>query len=227
MPAPDAAAAITVSTTLQTLAQAAFALMGLALLGARASGMPREASQSAAIGAGCALLLFPAAFYVLQRRGFFGGMTRLLQRFSGRRDWSDILKHARAIDVALQEIYRRGARVTGSFALSLLGWVAGTGEVWLVCRLLDSPISWSDALVLESLGQAIRAAAFAVPGALGVQEGGYLLLAPLAALRPDVALALSLAKRARELLLALPGLIYLHLSEREFRRREKLALLGD
>jgi hypothetical protein len=47
-----------------------------------------------------------------------------------------------------------------------------------------------------------------------VQEGGYLLLAPLVGLSSDAALALSLAKRARELLLGLPGVLYLHLSER-------------
>ena len=45
-------------------------------------------------------------------------------------------------------------------------------------------------------------------------KGGYLLLAPLAGLPPDAALALSLAKRAREILLGLPGLLYLHLAER-------------
>ena len=69
-------------------------------------------------------------------------------------------------------------------------------------------------MLLESLGQAIRGAAFAIPGSLGVQEGGYLLLAPLVGLPPDAALALSLAKRAREILLGLPGLLYLHFSER-------------
>jgi uncharacterized membrane protein YbhN (UPF0104 family) len=74
-------------------------------------------------------------------------------------------------------------------------------------------------MLLESLGQAIRGAAFAIPGALGVQEGGYLLLAPLAGLSPETALALSLAKRARELLLGVPGLLYLHLAERDWRRR--------
>ena len=47
-----------------------------------------------------------------------------------------------------------------------------------------------------------------------MQEGGYLLLAPLAGLSPDTALAWSLAKRARELLLGLPGLLYLHLCSR-------------
>jgi hypothetical protein len=52
-----------------------------------------------------------------------------------------------------------------------------------------------------------------------VQEGGYLLLAPLVGLPPDAALALSLAKRAREILLGLPGLLVLHFSERSWQRR--------
>jgi uncharacterized membrane protein YbhN (UPF0104 family) len=80
-------------------------------------------------------------------------------------------------------------------------------------------VSWVDALLLESLGQAIRGAAFFVPGSLGVQEGGYLLLAPLVGLSADAALALSLAKRTRELLLGVPGLVYLHFSERGWRRQ--------
>jgi hypothetical protein len=75
-------------------------------------------------------------------------------------------------------------------------------------------VSWSDALMLESVGQAIRGAAFAIPGALGVQEGGYLLLGALVGLHAETGLALSLAKRARELLLGLPGLLYLHWAER-------------
>jgi uncharacterized membrane protein YbhN (UPF0104 family) len=89
----------------------------------------------------------------------------------------------------------------------------------MLLRLLGSPVSWADALALESLGSAIRAAGFAIPGSLGVQEGGYLLLAPLLGLRPDVALAVSLGKRARELLLGIPGLIYLHSSEHSLRGR--------
>jgi uncharacterized membrane protein YbhN (UPF0104 family) len=95
-----------------------------------------------------------------------------------------------------------------------VGWLVGTGEVFLILQLLGHPVSWVTALLLESLGQAIRGAAFAIPGALGVQEGGYLLLAPFAGLSPDSALALSLAKRSRELLLGLPGLLYLRFGGR-------------
>jgi len=114
----------------------------------------------------------------------------------------------------VQLTYARSAPVAASFLLSSVGWLVGTGEVYLILQLIHHPVDWIDALLLESLGQAIRGAAFAIPGALGVQEGGYLLLAPLAGLPPDAALALSLAKRARELLLGAPGLLYLHLSSR-------------
>jgi hypothetical protein len=76
-----------------------------------------------------------------------------------------------------------------------------------------------DALLLESVGQAIRGAAFAIPASLGMQEGGYLLVAPLVGLTPDLGLALSLAKRARELLLGMPGLAYLHWSQSNWLRR--------
>jgi len=210
----DAAAAITVSTTLQTFAQIVFVLTGVALLGAHASHISEHALRTSALLVSGLLALQVGGFYLLQRRGFFGKLMRAANRFSGKRDWSQWLSKAEALDLAVQLTYGRNGLVAASFVLSLVGWFVGTGEVYLITQLLNHPVSWSDALLLESLGQAIRGAAFAIPGALGVQGGGYLLLAPLAGLPPDVALALSLAKRARELLLGLPGLLYLHFSER-------------
>jgi putative membrane protein len=210
----DAAAAITVSTTLQTFAQILFALIGVMLLGAHASYVSQQALRAGALIASGLLALQVGGFYWLQQRGFFAKLMRAAARFSGKRDWSELTTQAEAMDLSVQLTYGRNGLVAASFALNLVGWFVGTGEVYLIAQLLDRPVNWSDALLLESLGQAIRGAAFAIPGALGVQEGGYLLLAPLVGLPPDAALALSLAKRARELLLGLPGLLYLHLSER-------------
>jgi len=210
----DAVAAITVSTTLQTFAQILFALVGVALLGAHASHISQYALRASALLASGLLALQVGGFYLLQRRGFFGKLMRTVSRFSATRDWSQLTSQAEAMDLAVQLTYRRNGLLAASFFLSLVGWFVGTGEVYLIAQLLDHPLGWSDALLLESLGQAVRGAAFAIPGALGVQEGGYLLLAPLVGLPPDAGLALSLAKRARELLLGLPGLLYLHICER-------------
>lgn len=212
VPIQAAVAQVTVSTTLQTLAQGLFALLGLALVGARATQSIRGPLLIAA-----AVLAVPmVSFYFVQRRGLFRKLLHAAVRFSGKRQWLRLMSRAEAIDAALQSTYERRPQVAASCGWSFLGWLVGTGEVYLLLHLLGSPVSWGDALVLESLGQAIRGAAFAIPGSLGVQEGGYLLLAPLAGLAPEVALALSLGKRAREVLLGVPGLVYLHLSERRF-----------
>ena len=224
MATQSAAAAITVSTTLQALGQFAFGLMGVALLALPArieSASTRQAHHTvvaATLTASIVLALILVSFYLVQRRGLFGGSVRRLARMMRRRDWSGLLSRAEAIDVAVEETYGRGRHAAMSFALSLVGWLVGSGEVYLALWLLGSPVGWRDALLLESLGQAIRGAAFAIPGALGVQEGGYLLLAPFAGLAPDAALALSFAKRAREIALGIPGLIYLHHCERVWRR---------
>jgi len=202
MPMREAAAAITVSTTLQSFGQIAFAMVGVSMLGAH------DARTSSLI-ASTVLATQIVGFYLMQRRGLFSKLMRTVSRFSGKRDWSHLLSHAAAIDAAVIETYARSGAVARSFLLSLIGWLVGTGEVYFILQLLHSPVSWSEALLLESLGQAIRGAAFAIPGALGVQEGGYLLLAPVCGLSPEIALALSLAKRAREIILGLPGLLYL------------------
>jgi putative membrane protein len=214
LPMEEAAAAITVSTTLQTFAQIAFALLGVVALGQTTHFSP-AALRSAALIASAFLAVQVGGFYVIQRRGLFSKLMNAVRRFSRKRDWSRWVAQAQAIDLAVQGTYRRNRPVTASFVLSLVGWIIGTGEVFLIARFLETPVSWRDAFVLESLGQAIRGAGFAIPGALGVQEGGYLLLAPLAGLAPNAALALSLAKRARELLLGLPGLLYLRFASHD------------
>lgn len=222
----NAVAAVTVSTTLQVLAQIAFALLGFALIAGQVSPHGQSALPPALLVAGVMLALPAVAFYVLQRRGLFAWSMRAIARFCGKRDWSSLHGRAQAIDQAVQTTYKHGSRAPASFLLNLAGWIAGTGEVYLVLLLFGTPVTWGVALMLESVGQAVRGAAFAIPGALGVQEGGYLLLAPLAGLHPDTALALSLAKRAREILLGVPGLLHLHASESLWRHRPP-ASTGD
>jgi putative membrane protein len=210
----DAAAAIIVSTTLQTFAQVGFALIGIGLLGAHASHASQNAVRTTSLIASGSLGLAIIGFYLMQRRGLFRKLMRAAAWLPGKRDWSEWMSHAEAIDMSIERTYHRAGPTAWSLALSSLGWLVGTAEVYWILELIGFSVSWTDALLLESIGQAIRGAAFAVPGALGVQEGGYVLLASLVGLPSHAGLALSLGKRTREILLGLPGLLYLHLSER-------------
>ncbi|HTY49781.1 MAG TPA: lysylphosphatidylglycerol synthase domain-containing protein [Steroidobacteraceae bacterium] len=211
-PVGPAGGAVTVAATLQAVGQVLFALLGLGVLGA-AAGPSARALHTAVVVAAIMVAVPVAGFYLAQRRGLFGGVMRRLAALGGRPTWGGYVCHAEAIDQAITQNWQRGGAVCASFVLNFAGWLVGTGEVYLILWLMGHPVSWSASLVLESLGQAIRGAAFMVPGGLGVQEGGYLLLAPLVGLPPQTGLALSLAKRSRELLLGLPGLLYLHQAE--------------
>ena len=79
--------------------------------------------------------------------------------------------------------------------------------------IASHPASVSDALILESLVSAARGVIFFVPLNAGVQEGAYLLIGSLLGLPADLALALSLLKRARDLLKGVPALLFWQLIE--------------
>ena len=104
--------------------------------------------------------------------------------------------------------------------MHLVCWIASAAEIWLALRFMNAPRGLGVVLVIESLIYAIRSVAFAVPNAVGVQEGAYILIGGGFGLTPDTALALSLLKRARDFVIGLPVLGIYHLieSERLWRR---------
>ncbi|MFC7688471.1 lysylphosphatidylglycerol synthase domain-containing protein [Paeniroseomonas aquatica] len=86
-------------------------------------------------------------------------------------------------------------------------WLLGAVEIAGVLALLGHPVSLADALVIESLAQALRNVGFMLPGALAVQEGAIIGAAALVGVPPGAALAVALVRRTREVCLSLPGLI--------------------
>jgi putative membrane protein len=107
---------------------------------------------------------------------------------------------------ALIALYRSPRRVWRAAAWHSLSWLLGGVEVCLALHVLGHDVSLSAGLVIESLGQALKTAGFAIPGALGIQEGGYIVVCRLFGVSPELAIALSLVKRLREIALGLPGL---------------------
>lgn len=123
-----------------------------------------------------------------------------------RRRWLGLVGGAARLDAEVRQLHRQRSSLVAASLWMLASWIAGTGEVWLALRFLGWPVDMTEALILESLGQAVRSAAFAIPGSLGVQEGGYMAFAELFGLTTETGLALSLIKRVRELLLGVPAL---------------------
>jgi putative membrane protein len=100
-----------------------------------------------------------------------------------------------------------GRRTLVQAAICHLGaWTLGAVEVSGLLYLLGRPVSLADGFVVESLTQALRSAAFMIPGGLGVQEGAIVASCGLVGVPADAALMLALLRRAREVLLGVPGL---------------------
>jgi len=198
-----AAASALVDLLLQAGAQALFALIGIALLMQIAGGT--EIASWATRGVGIAALAL-GGFYAGQR---FGG-ARLVERGLGAlaRRWpatapgSDIRLHD-----SLQAMYADRPALAAAFSFHELAWLLGAFETWIALWLMGTPVSATEAIILESLSQALRAAAFPVPSGLGVQEGGFITLGGLFGIPPEAALALSFVKRVPDLAIGPPGLL--------------------
>lgn len=199
----DAGASTVVDFTLGLVTQVVFALMGVALL--LRAGVDGEQGRTLLIGILVATLAV-AAFYAAQRLGLFRGMAGVVGKLLPGRAWQSLAGDAAELDRRIMELYHSRRQVFLAGCWRMIGWLLHTGETWLALYFLGVPSSLANALVLESLGAAVRSAAFVVPGALGVQEGGFVVLGGALGLTPETALALALVKRVRELLVGGPGL---------------------
>ncbi len=203
----QAAATIVVDITVGAATQMVCVIAGAALLTARSSDRAAIPLAWALLIGVAAFAAAIAAFVLVQHRSMFVVFAGLARRLAPEKWLSGFKGGASAIDDAVVATYRRGFALFRANLLHLAGWAAGAGEIWLVMHFLSRPFALADAFVLESLGQGVHSAAFLAPGALGALEGGFVLFGALLGLPADIALAISLSKRVRELALGLPGLI--------------------
>jgi putative membrane protein len=201
---PVAGASVVVDVTAGLVTQIVFILVGIALYLTERG----EAGWLPHLGAGlalfCALVI---GFGLAQRRGLFLRLARLFERATRGRGWEGLVGSAAALDREVVARYHDPQRLALCGGWRLLGWLWGTVEVWLAFWLLGHPVGPVEAVILESLAQAVRSAGFVLPGGLGAQEGGILAGGLMLGIAPDLALAVALIKRARELAYGLAGLI--------------------
>jgi putative membrane protein len=153
----------------------------------------------------------PVATVLLLRFGSaFGRLQKFLRPMVGESMTSE---QAESLDHELRACLRRGRRWLASGALQFAALISGCFEIWFALRLFGHPVSWATALVLESMTQAVRHLAFVVPAGLGVQEAGLVIFGHAFGISGELALAVSMAKRIREVLCGLPALISWQWSE--------------
>jgi len=207
-PAPAVAGTIA-DLTLEIASQILFTALGLVLLMQSAGGA--GIAHRVMIGLGVAAVTVACLIAALWL-GFAGLMQRSMLRI-GRRMGFGGRREIAGLDEAIRACFRHRGRVTAAALWHLISWLLGGIEVCMALHFLHNDISLADGLIIESIGQALKTLGFAVPGALGVQEGGYIVICRVFGLSPEIAIAVSLLKRVREAALGIPALIYWRQSE--------------
>jgi putative membrane protein len=219
-PVAVAAGTVLVDVTLGVFTQAGFTVLGLALL-VGVTGQKdfvRPTLVGTLIG-----VLGVGGFYFVQRMGMFRFLARVIARLANSPEWHSLVQSGETLDRTVRTLYARRRALVMCCVWTTISLVGGSGEIWIALYALDLHATFVNALILQSMVLTIRSAAFAVPGGLGVQEGGYVVVGNLLGIPGDAAFALSLIARVRELALGIPGLISWQLIEARRLLRARLA----
>ena len=203
---PVAAGSILVDMQLALIGQFLLTLAGIGFLFSHAaSNALRLAGDLAWAVAALApgLLLFALVQHVRP----FERITRLLNHTTGGK-LAELIGQSANVDRQMMLIWRR----RGVILRYVLLWqpiqcAAASLEIWVALQFLHAPLGLAQCVVFEILIQAVGSAAFFVPGGLGVQEGGFVVIGGALGLDPATSLALAGARRIRDLVIFVPGLL--------------------
>lgn len=222
--AHDGAVAAVVSKTAQTVAQLFFILAASTVFFQLANGQPKLRIGILFILVGGIAAV--AALFWVQKIGLF----RMFWAFAGALPWKLRAIEERKtrmleLDQTIFGYYREHrARFYRSTFFYLCGWTLDTVEIYLVAHLLDVPITWWQALVVEAFTGVAKAVGMWLPGSLGVQESGIILMGKLVGLPDTFVAAYALIRRARELIFAGVGILLFYVGRN---RQEKSSRAGE
>ncbi len=198
-------ASLVLTRTINTLALALFLAFGFALV-LQADALPPSIKWLSGMGLGL-LLIGVAGLFAVQR---YQVTTAVFTRLFGRSlaSWLQRAQgHIREVDGRLAHFYRRRQpHFFSALGLALMNWALGAVEAYLTLTLLGHSVTYVDAWIIESAAQLMRAGAFFVPAAIGVQEGAYVVITGLLLGRPEAGLAAALVRRLRQILWIAGGL---------------------
>jgi uncharacterized protein (TIRG00374 family) len=203
VPMVEGLASVVISKTTMTIAEIWFIVVGIALafwiLGSHGSSGQVVAAGLLSVG----LLTFGiTAFVLVQRRGLFMWILRALRRCNIRIGFLEAREtQLQSLDTTILHFYRYQRKsFYASTGLFFLGWMTEALEVFVIIWYLGGPASFSSAIAIGALSVFIKGSTFFIPGSLGTQDGGNLLLLTAFGYSDVTGITFALLRRFRELI---------------------------
>ena len=200
-----AAASVTTEVVLTVISQYVFVLIGVLCLLRLTDTV--QFVDDVLIGLAASLPVVVLLAVLLRYGSVFERMERFAVRLLGEQKLSFLAGQSVGLDAAIRELCSDRPRLLTTLAWQVTGMVSGSLETWLALRWLGHAVPFGAAVALESLTMTVRNFVFLVPAGLGVQEASLVGFGALLGVNGDLALALSLAKRMREILFGVPPLL--------------------
>ncbi|HEV8714075.1 MAG TPA: lysylphosphatidylglycerol synthase domain-containing protein [Candidatus Binatia bacterium] len=218
LPLSDGLATVISAKLSLMLGQALFVLVGLFAFFHRLM-LPR-AVKAAMVAAFLLLVLGSLWFLRMQRNGLFAWLFRLAERFGlPSATLTGLRAKTATIDEKLASLHTtRSSDFAKSVLLHFLAQGLGALQIFLLLLWLAVPADFFTCIAVESFSLLVDGALFFVPGQVGAQEGGKVLIFTAFGFAASTGLTVGIALRLNQLALILLGLAILAALNRRVRR---------
>jgi glycosyltransferase 2 family protein len=215
VPMVQGLASVVIAKTTMTIAEVVFILLGIALafwrVGADGSSGQTVAAALASVGL---LILVTAALVFVQQQGLFTWLLGVQRKLGLKIHYLEKReKKLLSLDRTILDFYRDN-RLTFCFSIGLffVGWMAEALEVYVIIYFLGGPAVALSAISISALSVFIKSGTFFIPGSLGAQDGGNMLLLRAFGYSDVTGITFALLRRFRELVWIGLGLLCLMLA---------------
>ena len=209
VPMVEGLASVVTAKTAMTIAQVMFILVGV-LLAFWLIGTSEDYLLATIFSVG--LLVFGMVLFVsVQRYGLAMGFLRLMELCRIRLKFLEKRRpQLIELDQTIRHFYTSHRR-TFYFALAtfFIAWLTETLEVYAILYYLGKDVDVLSSISIAALTILIKGGTFFIPGSLGAQEGGYVLLLLSYGYTDVTGITFALVRRLREILWILVGLLCL------------------
>jgi uncharacterized protein (TIRG00374 family) len=218
VPMEEAFTSVIIAKTTMTIAEVLFILLGIALsvwlLGGNDSSGQTVAAALLSVGL---LALGTAAFVFVQRQGLCTWLLEFVRKIGLKIKYLEAREEKlRSLDRAILGFYRhKRPAFYASTGLFFLGWMAEALEVYVILYYLGGPTMALSAISIGALSVFIKGGTFFIPGSLGAQDGGNLLLLKAFGYSDVTGITFALLRRFRELVWIGIGLLCLAMQRRQ------------
>lgn len=208
-------ASVVIAKTTMTIAEVVFILIGIALAFWRV-GSDGSSGQTVAAGLVSVgfLVLVTAALVFVQQQGIFTWLLGFLRKIGLNIHYLEVReKKLQSLDRTILDFYRDN-RLTfcSSIGLFFVGWMAEALEVYVIIYFLGGPAMALSAISISALSVFIKSGTFFIPGSLGAQDGGNMLVLKVFGYSDVTGITFALIRRFRELVWIGLGLLCLSLA---------------